>query len=118
MAFWHARHPIGPPAVGPVTPPPADIRDTIADSRSRAILATYCLTWADCLEFVPTLGQYHEARKIADRTLQAASKLPPGLDKFDAALSARLTAAVGLDPSREDLEPAAAVFRKTAGDLQ
>jgi len=115
MLFYQARYPIGPPAV---VVPVSNIADTIEDERSRAIVAEYCTAWAASMGSVGDLGHYYSARKFADKALQSAGKLPSGLNDFDAELSKRLEAAVGLDPSRTDLEPAAEVFRTVSSELR
>lgn len=106
------------PGASPVTVPTDDIVTTIEDGRSRSIVSAYCGAWAVGMNHVNNLGHYYDARKIADVTLQAATKLPPGLEDFDVVLSKRLENAVGLDPSRTDLEPAAVVFRQVSAELK
>jgi hypothetical protein len=106
------------PGVSPVTVPSDDIAATIEDGRSRGIVSAYCGAWAVGMSHVNNLGHYYDARRIADVTLQSASKLPPGLEDFDVVLSKRLENAVGLDPSRTDLEPAVVVFRQVAEELE
>jgi len=117
MWFYNARNPVTQVVVNPAAPT-SNIAATIEDDRSRGIVSAYCLAWSQSMNSATDLGHYYSARKVADNTLQAASKLPPGLKNFDAALSKRIEAAVGLDPSRTDLVPAADVFRKVSSELQ
>jgi len=118
MIFYQARYPVVQVVVDPIHPPIDDIAKTIEDDRSRGIMSVYCEAWAASMDSAQDLGHYYRARKVADVTLQSVSKLPSGLKNFDAALSKRLEKAVGLDPSRTDLEPAAVVFRQVSKELK